>query len=78
MQSLEAACEEGEVNSFSYYQFNKKPSPQSTAEISVAKPPFCIYTKLRELHEEQCANDPNPFSTVSHIIFIKKKKYVPW
>ena len=36
-------------------------------EIHSAAPPFCIHTKLRELHLEECERDPNFSTTVRRI-----------
>ncbi|KAK9693203.1 Spt20 family [Popillia japonica] len=96
MQSLEAACEEGEVSSVTCCQCNQKststnsrsnmvcthsrafkkaktgrtslPSLQPNqdnvpTDIQIPKPPFCIYTKLKELYLEECRQNPNIQST---------------
>ncbi|KAF5302009.1 hypothetical protein FQR65_LT08674 [Abscondita terminalis] len=68
MQSLEAACEEGE-HSYKKAKISRSslpaPRPQESeqTEALTSKKPFCIHTRLRELHIEECAKDPNQNST---------------
>ncbi|KAK4886944.1 hypothetical protein RN001_003215 [Aquatica leii] len=68
MQSLEAACEEGE-HTYKKAKISRSslpaPRPQEIeqTEVLTTKKTFCIHTKLKELHIEECAKDPNQNST---------------
>ncbi|XP_031340483.1 transcription factor SPT20 homolog isoform X2 [Photinus pyralis] len=68
MQSLEAACEEGE-HTFKKAKISRSslpaPRPQESeqTEALTTKKTFCIHTKLKELHIEECTKDYNQSSS---------------